>query len=84
MPLQRKFAVQGHAVPTSAYYPRNVFDPKLTNRLVVNYGDEADSLPEQYDNVKMYRCRSCREVMEEREIEYHVCDDYDQDFDEED
>ena len=74
MPLIRKFAVQGHPVPNGYTGARGPFPPELY--LTPRSGDapeRSDSLHEALDDVRMFRCRDCGEILYEEELPTHVC-----------
>jgi hypothetical protein len=74
MKLIRKYAVQGHAVPRTAQAPRGPFPPELYARPVVDYGDAPESLPEAFDDVKMFLCKYCGDVVREDQLDSHRCE----------
>lgn len=76
MGLIRKFAVQGHAVPDHAQIPLGPFPPEvLAQNRVVHDDTPSDSLHEAWDNVRMYKCRVCGEVLHEDELDIHECEE---------
>ena len=76
MPLVRKFAVQGHEVPSSAYRAHGPFPPEVLAQNPVDYEYEhSDSLHESLDDVRMFRCRYCSDVLYEYELNSHYCGD---------
>jgi hypothetical protein len=76
MPLIRKFARQGHAVPKSAHSPRGPFPAEIFQSSPVVYEETyGDSLHEALDDVKMFRCRDCGEILYAQELEEHYCED---------
>lgn len=76
MPLIRKFAVQGHAVPNGAYRARGPFPPEVLAQNPVHYEHEhSDSLHEALDDVRMFRCRDCGDVLYETELDEHECEE---------
>lgn len=77
MPLIRKFAVQGHAVPNGYSRPRGPFPAEVLAQNPRSYEEEhSDSLHEALDDVRMFRCKVCAEVLQEDELQAHDCDDY--------
>jgi hypothetical protein len=75
MPLVRKFAVQGHEVPSSAYRAHGPFPPEVLAQNSVDYEYEhSDSLHEALDDVRMFRCRYCGDVLYEDELDSHDCE----------
>ena len=80
MPLIRKFAVQGHAIPSGAHAPRGPFPPEVLAQPRIHYEeDHADSLHVGLDNVRFFKCKDCEEVLLETELDEHDCefDDFD-------
>jgi hypothetical protein len=76
MPLIRTFARQGHAVPKGYQRPFGPFPPEVLAQPKVMYEDNhSDSLHEALDNVRMFRCKDCGEIINEYELESHDCDD---------
>jgi hypothetical protein len=75
MPLIRKFAIQGHAVPKGPQTPRGPFPQEIYAQSPVVYPDyTSDSLHEALDDVKMFICNFCGEVLYEDEVADHDCD----------
>ena len=76
MPLIRKFAIQGHPVPSGYQSPRGPFPPEIFARNPTAYDDSlhSDSLHEALDDVRMFRCNFCGEVLYEDEITNHDCE----------
>ena len=72
MPLIRKFAVQGHAIPSGAHSPRGPFPPEIfaQNPRAEDEYPHSDSLHEALDDVRMFRCRYC---YEEEQTESNEC-----------
>jgi hypothetical protein len=85
MPIIRKFAVQGHAVPKGYQAPRGPFPPELFQSSPVVYDEtqHSDSLHEALDNVRMFFCKYCADVLYEDELEGHICSDEEDDEEEE-
>lgn len=78
MPIIRKFAVQGHAVPKTAHAPRGPFPPEVLAQSSVYYEDtHGDSLHESFDDVRLFRCKDCGTILYEDELEAHLCEDED-------
>ena len=75
MRVIRKFAVQGHPVPMTAHRPLGPFPPEIMAKPKVDYGEEPDSLPQEMDRVKFFRCKDCGEVLREEELDHHYCED---------
>lgn len=85
MPLVRKFAVQGHAVPKGPYRPHGPFPPEvLAGNPMAREEYHSDSLHEALDDVKLYRCKDCGDVLYEDELEAHICgEEYEEEYEEE-
>lgn len=76
MPLIRKFAVQGHEIPRAAYRPHGPFPPEvLAQTRSVHEDYHSDSLHEALDDVRMFRCRDCGEVLYEEQLSIHECEE---------
>lgn len=74
MPVIRKFAIQGHAIPKSSYRPHGPFPPEILAPNKVSYEYEhSDSLHEALDDVRMFRCRDCGDILDEYSLEEHEC-----------
>jgi hypothetical protein len=75
MPLIRKFAVQGHAVPNGYSSPRGPFPPEIfaQNPRAEDELPHSDSLHEALDDVRLFRCRYCEYVLYEDELYTHDC-----------
>lgn len=74
MPLIRKFAVQGHAVPNGYRPAYGPFPREILAKPLVNYGtEESDSLHEALDDVKMFLCKDCGDVLYQDQLSDHVC-----------
>lgn len=76
MPLVRKFAIQGHEVPNGPYRPHGPFPPEVLAQNPVAYEDShSDSLHEALDDVRVFRCKDCLDVLYEYELESHECEE---------
>jgi hypothetical protein len=80
MPIIRKFAVQGHAIPSHAYGARGLegaIDRKVMNQASVHYDEPSygDSLHPGLDDVRLFRCKDCGTILYEAELSEHICDD---------
>ena len=74
MPIIRKFAVQGHAVPSVVHSPRGPFPPEILEQPRMEVSEyHADSLHEGLDNYRLFKCRDCEEVLMELELTDHEC-----------
>jgi len=81
MPIIRKFAIQGHAVPKTAHAPRGPFPPEVMTQSSVYYeADHGDSLHEALDDVRLFRCKDCGNILYEAELSDHDCDKEDEPF----
>lgn len=77
MPLIRKFAVQGHAVPSSVHSPRGPFPPEvLAQPQMTETMEYGDSLHVGLDDVRFFKCKGCNVVLESHELEGHNCSDF--------
>lgn len=75
MPIIRKFAVQGHDVPSGPYTPHGPFPPEVLAQSSVYYdGKHGDSLHEALDDVRLFRCRDCGTILYEEELDSHTCE----------
>jgi hypothetical protein len=75
MPLIRKFAVQGHETPRSSYRPHGPFPPEVLAQTKVAYEYEhGDSLHEALDDVRLFRCKDCGDILAEDELNNHDCE----------
>lgn len=76
MPVIRKFAVQGHAVPNGAYRAHGPFPPEvLASNPMAHEEYHSDSLHEALDDVRMFRCKDCADVLYEYELDSHYCEE---------
>mgnify|MGYP003339921732 FL=1 len=76
MPIIRKFAIQGHAVPSQVHSPRGPFPPEVLAQPEVDMEDyDSDSLHPGLDNTRFFRCRACEEVLIETELINHDCEE---------
>lgn len=75
MPLIRKFAVQGHAVPNGVTYPRGPFPPEIfaQNPRAEDTFSDSDSLHEAFDDVRLFKCKYCLGILYEDELTTHDC-----------
>ena len=77
MKLIRKFAVQGHYVPSSYHSPRGPFPSEVLAGPQMDQNEyRSDSLHVALDDVRFFRCRECEEVLETSELEDHICEDF--------
>lgn len=76
MSVIRKFAVQGHAVPSGAYRAQGPFPAEILAPNPRAYeSHHSDSLHEALDDVKMFRCKYCADVLYQDELDYHECEE---------
>lgn len=76
MPLIRKFAIQGHAVPNGYQRPLGPFPAEVLAQNPRSYVDEhSDSLHEALDDIRMFRCKDCGDVLYEEELDSHYCEE---------
>jgi hypothetical protein len=76
MGLVRKFAIQGHAIPSTVYRPHGPFPPEvLAQTRVVQEDLHSDSLHEALDDVRMFRCKDCGDILYEDELSIHECEE---------
>ena len=77
MPLIRKFAIQGHAIPSVAHSPRGPFPPEVLAQPRMGHNDQhSDSLHSGLDNTRFFKCKDCHTVLETHELEDHDCADF--------
>ena len=75
MKLIRKFAIQGHYVPSAAHSPRGPFPPEVLAGPTMDQSEyHADSLHVGLDG--FFKCKDCHTVLETNELEDHDCDDF--------
>lgn len=75
MPVIRKYAIQGHAVPLGYQRPLGPFPAEILAQNPRSYVQESsDSLHEALDNVRMFRCKDCGDVLFEDELNSHECE----------
>jgi len=70
MHISKKQAYQPHPIPSHVYYaPEDPFDPDITRQPVYSIDDGE----EEYERI--FRCKKCKEIMYESEIEEHECEE---------
>lgn len=75
MKVIRRFAVQGHTVPSGAHSPRGPFPPEVLAQPRMDFGDHhSDSLHVGLDDTRFFKCRACEEVLLEAELDNHDCE----------
>lgn len=76
MGMIRKFAVQGHEIPKTSYRAHGPFPPEVLAQSTSYHDspDMGDSLHEALDNVRMFRCKECGDVLYEYHLDTHECD----------
>ena len=78
MTVIRKFAVQGHAIPSMAHSPRGPFRPEVLEQpRRVDDEHHSDSLHAALDDIRFFKCKECQEVLLEDELGEHVCEEPD-------
>lgn len=77
MSIIRKYARQGHAVPKGPHSPRGPFPPELFRAAerAEEEIDHGDSLHEALDDIRMFRCKDCREILYKEELDTHECEE---------
>jgi hypothetical protein len=76
MKVIRKFAVQGHDVPSSSHAPRGPFPPEVLAQPKMQVTeDHADSLHVGLDDTRFFKCRDCDEILLGSELDDHECDE---------
>jgi hypothetical protein len=76
MTLIRKFAIQGHSVPSSAHSPRGPFPPEVLAKPEMAVDEQhSDSLHAGLDDVRFFKCKDCDEVLMHDELDDHECGD---------
>jgi hypothetical protein len=75
MGLIRKFAVQGHAVPNGYTSPRGPFPAEIFASNPRAYEENyPDSLHEALDDIRIFRCKYCGEILYEDQLDTHECE----------
>ena len=76
MKIQRIATKQTHYIPASATRPQGPFPPEVLAQNPVHYEYEhSDSLHEALDDVRMFRCKDCSDVLYEYELDEHFCEE---------
>lgn len=77
MPLIRKDAIQGHAVPNGYQAPRGPFPAEIFARNPRAYDtfNQPEALHEALDDIRMFKCKYCGEVLYEDELDEHYCEE---------
>ena len=74
MPIIRKFAIQGHEIPSMAHSPRGPFPPEvLAQPQKSDVEEHGDSLHVGLDDVRFFKCRDCGEILLEDSLNDHEC-----------
>ena len=78
MRVVRRPAFQGHAVPATAGYARNPFDPQIMAQpQIIHEEPEPEPLSataqNDYRGLKLYRCTYCGDTVTEEEVDAHFC-----------
>lgn len=82
MRIERIATKQGHPVPDSASYAKGPFPPELFQRpeVIVDYepnngGSELEGTAQNnFAPLKYFKCRTCLEIISERDVPSHVCE----------
>ena len=70
MRVTKTAAYQAHPVPSHAYYPpEDPLEADITRQSSVYFDEEEPSSDE-----RIFRCKNCKEVLLESDIEYHECE----------
>lgn len=76
MTVIRKFAVQGHAVPSVVHSPRGPFPPEVLAQPQKDMDSyHSDSLHVALDDVRFFKCRACEEVLLGDQLDNHDCEE---------
>lgn len=77
MPIIRKYAKQGHAVPDGPHSPRGPFPPEIfqASEKAQEETIHGDSLHEALDDIRMFRCKYCYDVLYLDELDEHICEE---------
>jgi hypothetical protein len=79
MRVIRTPAYQGHAIPSKAGYAVGPFSPEVLAKNEIVFDEGEPQLPygataqNNYQGIKLYRCRYCGETVTEDEIDAHYC-----------
>lgn len=80
MRVLRRAAVQAHAVPETAGYPRGPFGPDILAKPVVVHEDVSDTpfpmgatAQNDYRGIRYFRCKNCLDVVADHEVDAHIC-----------
>jgi hypothetical protein len=75
MGIVRKYAIQGHAVPKGYQRPLGPFPAEiLAANPRAHEEHRSDSLHEALDDIRMFRCKECADVLYQDELAYHDCE----------
>jgi hypothetical protein len=76
MPIIRKFAIQGHAIPAISHSPRGPFPPEVLAQPQMHVDEHhSDSLHVGLDDVRFFKCKNCDEILLQEELDEHECDE---------
>ena len=76
MKVIRKFAIQGHEVPSTSHAPRGPFPPEVLAGPQMDENEyHSDSLHVGLDEVRFFKCKECYMVLEDNELDDHECDE---------
>jgi hypothetical protein len=74
MPLIRKDAIQGHAVPHGYRSPHGPFPPEILAQPEREHVPEhSEYLHDSLADVRLFRCKDCGDVLYEHELDDHTC-----------
>lgn len=87
--VTRGQAIQTHYTPLRAYYARGPFDDEMLAKPVVVMPEEPEeefggTAQNNFTPIRYFRCKFCDEVVAEKDLEAHDCDDYYDDEEEDD
>jgi len=76
MPVIRKFAVQGHAIPSVVHAPRGPFPPEVLAEPEMSIeARDADSLHVGLDDIRFFKCRHCEAILIQKDLDDHICEE---------
>ena len=76
MPVIRKFAVQGHAIPSIVHEPRGPFPPEVLAEPEMTIDpSHSDSLHVGFDNIRFFKCRHCDAILVQEDLDDHICEE---------
>lgn len=76
MPVIRKFAVQGHAIPSVVHSPRGPFPPEVLAEPEMTVDpSHSDSLHVGLDDIRFFKCRHCEVILVIEDLDDHICEE---------